>query len=78
MAIPAGQIMRHFGYKSGLVTGLILMGSGCWLFWPAAHADMYSFFVAAQFVIGCGLSFWRRARIPLLRSWGRPRPASAA
>jgi len=33
------------------------MGSGCWLFWPAAHADMYSFFVAAQFVIGCGLSF---------------------
>jgi FHS family L-fucose permease-like MFS transporter len=57
MAIPAGQIMRYFGYKAGLVTGLILMGSGCWLFWPAAHADMYPFFVAAQFVIGCGLSF---------------------
>ena len=57
MAIPAGQLMRYFGYKAGLVTGLILMGSGCWLFWPAAHADMYLFFVAAQFVIGCGLSF---------------------
>jgi MFS transporter, FHS family, L-fucose permease len=57
MAIPAGQLMRHFGYKAGLVTGLILMGSGCWLFWPAAYADMYLFFVAAQFVIGCGLSF---------------------
>lgn len=57
MAIPAGQIMRYFGYKSGLVTGLILMGSGCWLFWPAAHSDLYIFFVAAQFVIGCGLSF---------------------
>jgi FHS family L-fucose permease-like MFS transporter len=57
MAIPAGQIMRRFGYKAGLVTGLILMGSGCWLFWPAAHAEMYPFFVAAQFVIGCGLSF---------------------
>jgi MFS transporter, FHS family, L-fucose permease len=57
MAIPAGQIMRYFGYKAGLVTGLILMGSGCWLFWPAAHADAYPFFVAAQFVIGCGLSF---------------------
>jgi FHS family L-fucose permease-like MFS transporter len=57
MAIPAGQLMRYFGYKAGLVTGLILMGSGCWLFWPAAHSDMYSFFVAAQFVIGCGLSF---------------------
>jgi FHS family L-fucose permease-like MFS transporter len=57
MAIPAGQLMRHFGYKAGLVTGLILMGSGCWLFWPAAHAEVYPFFVAAQFVIGCGLSF---------------------
>jgi FHS family L-fucose permease-like MFS transporter len=57
MAIPAGQIMRYFGYKTGLVTGLLLMGSGCWLFWPAAHADLYFFFVAAQFVIGCGLSF---------------------
>ncbi len=57
MAIPAGQLMRYFGYKAGLVTGLILMGSGCWLFWPAAHLEMYSFFVAAQFVIGCGLSF---------------------
>jgi FHS family L-fucose permease-like MFS transporter len=57
MAIPAGQLMRYFGYKAGLVTGLILMGSGCWLFWPAAHADAYPFFVAAQFVIGCGLSF---------------------
>jgi MFS transporter, FHS family, L-fucose permease len=57
MAVPAGQLMRLFGYKAGLVTGLILMGSGCWLFWPAAHADTYPFFVAAQFVIGCGLSF---------------------
>jgi FHS family L-fucose permease-like MFS transporter len=57
MAIPAGQLMRYFGYKVGLVTGLILMGTGCWLFYPAAHLDVYSFFVAAQFVIGCGLSF---------------------
>jgi FHS family L-fucose permease-like MFS transporter len=57
MAIPAGQLMRRFGYKAGLLTGLILMGSGCWLFWPAAHAEVYLFFVVAQFVIGCGLSF---------------------
>jgi FHS family L-fucose permease-like MFS transporter len=57
MAIPAGQIMRWFGYKAGLLTGLVLMGSGCWLFWPAAHMENYAFFVFAQFVIGCGLSF---------------------
>jgi len=57
LAIPAGQIMRHFGYKVGVIAGLLLMGTGCWLFWPAAHFDRYSFFVAAQFVIGSGLSF---------------------
>jgi FHS family L-fucose permease-like MFS transporter len=57
MAIPAGQIMRWFGYKTGLITGLILMGSGCWMFYPAAHAGVYGFFLVAQFVIGCGLSF---------------------
>ncbi len=56
MAIPAGQLMRYFGYKAGLLTGLILMGTGCMLFWSAAHAESYQFFVAAQFVIGCGLS----------------------
>lgn len=57
LAIPAGQVMRHFGYKAGLVTGLVLLGSGCWLFWPAAAAGVYGFFVLAQFVIGSGLSF---------------------
>jgi FHS family L-fucose permease-like MFS transporter len=57
MAIPAGQIMRWLGYKAGLLTGLVLMGGGCWLFWPAARLDSYLFFVFAQFVIGCGLSF---------------------
>jgi FHS family L-fucose permease-like MFS transporter len=57
MAIPAGQIMRWFGYKVGLITGLGLMGSGCWMFYPAARAGVYGFFLVAQFVIGCGLSF---------------------
>ena len=56
-AIPAGQIMRRFGYKAGLMTGLILMGTGCWLFLPAAHAEVYRYFIVAQFVIGSGLSF---------------------
>jgi MFS transporter, FHS family, L-fucose permease len=57
LAIPAGQIMRRFGYKVGLMTGLLLMACGCWLFWPAAVFDSYAFFIAAQFVIGSGLSF---------------------
>ncbi len=57
LAIPAGQLMRRFGYKVGIVTGLCLLGSGCLLFYPAAQAGLYAFFLVAQFVIASGLSF---------------------
>jgi MFS transporter, FHS family, L-fucose permease len=57
LAIPAGQLMRRFGYKAGIVTGLCLLGSGCLLFYPAAQAGIYAFFLVAQFVIASGLSF---------------------
>ncbi len=57
LAIPAAQLMRRFGYKTGIVTGLVLLGSGCWMFYPAAQAGLYAFFLVAQFVIASGLSF---------------------
>jgi FHS family L-fucose permease-like MFS transporter len=57
LAIPAGQLMRRFGYKMGIVTGLCLLGSGCLLFYPAAQAGLYWFFLVAQFIIASGLSF---------------------
>jgi len=57
LAIPAGQLMRKFGYKAGIVTGLCLLGTGCLLFYPAAQAGIYTFFLVAQFVIASGLSF---------------------
>lgn len=57
LAIPAAQLMRRFGYKMGLITGLCLLGSGCWMFYPAAQAGLYTFFLVAQFVIASGLSF---------------------
>jgi len=28
-------MMRRFGYKSGMVAGLCLLGTGTFLFWPA-------------------------------------------
>ena len=57
LAIPAAQLMRRFGYKMGIVTGLCLLGAGCWMFYPAAQAGLYTFFLVAQFVIASGLSF---------------------
>jgi FHS family L-fucose permease-like MFS transporter len=57
LAWPAAQLMRRFGYKTGIVTGLCLLGTGCLMFYPAAQAGLYVFFLAAQFVIASGLSF---------------------
>jgi FHS family L-fucose permease-like MFS transporter len=57
LAIPAAQLMRRYGYKTGIVTGLCLLGAGCWMFYPAAQAGLYTFFLVAQFVIASGLSF---------------------
>ncbi|HUZ46348.1 MAG TPA: L-fucose:H+ symporter permease [Terriglobia bacterium] len=56
-AMPAAFLMRRFGYKAGLVTGLCLFGTGAILFWPAAIARSYAFFLLALYVIASGLSF---------------------
>ncbi len=70
LAIPAGQLMRRFGYKTGIVTGLVLLGTGCWMFYPAAQAGLYAFFLAAQFVIASGLSFLETASNPFIAQLG--------
>src|SRR6202012_991523 len=41
LALPAGLLMRRFGYKTGLMTGLLLFATGCFLFWPAALSQRY-------------------------------------
>ena len=62
--------MRRLGYKLGLVIGLLLLFAGCWLFWPAARAESYPFFIAAQGVIGCGLSFLETGANPFIAQLG--------
>jgi len=62
--------MRRFGYKAGIVTGLVLLGMGCLLFYPAAQAGIYVFFLAAQFVIASGLSFLETASNPFIAQLG--------
>ncbi|MDR2139224.1 MAG: L-fucose:H+ symporter permease [Tannerella sp.] len=57
LAIPAGLFMQRFGYKSGLVTGLLVFATGCFLFYPAASSGIYPVFLGGIFVIGSGLSF---------------------
>ena len=56
MAIPAGLIMKRFGYKFGIVLGLGLFALGSFLFYPAAAFRTFIPFLMALFVIACGLA----------------------
>lgn len=56
-ALPAALIMDKYNYKTGLIIGLLLFAAGCFLFWPAASAGRYGFFLFALFVIASGLAF---------------------
>ena len=76
VATPAALLMRKFGYKMGFITGLILFGTGAFLFWPAALVGRYSFFLASLFVIATGLSFLETASNPFAAQMGDPESAA--
>ena len=69
-SIPAAIVMRRFGYKTGLITGLLLYSSGTFLFLPAAHARSYTLFLLALFVIASGLGFLETGANPLIAQLG--------
>ncbi|WP_300978777.1 L-fucose:H+ symporter permease [Flavobacterium sp.] len=75
MALPAGYIMRKYGYKSGIMIGLVLFGIGSILFVPAANSLQYVYFLIALFVIACGLTFLETAANPYVTLLG---PAETA
>jgi FHS family L-fucose permease-like MFS transporter len=61
MALPAGYFMRRYGYKLGILSGLILYAVGAFLFYPAADFRVYGFFLFALFTIAAGLAFLETA-----------------
>ncbi|PVX44512.1 FHS family L-fucose permease-like MFS transporter [Flavobacterium sp. 103] len=75
MALPAGYIMRKYGYKSGIMIGLTLFGIGSILFVPAANSLQYIYFLGALFIIACGLTFLETAANPYVTILG---PAETA
>jgi FHS family L-fucose permease-like MFS transporter len=70
LAIPAALLMRRFGYKTGMLIGLTLFGSGTFLFLPAAIEGKYLYFLGALFVIASGLSFLETASNPFIAQLG--------
>jgi len=70
LAIPAGKFMKRFGYKGGIVLGLLLFATGAFLFYPAAQTRSYVFFLSALFIIASGLTFLETAANPYITVLG--------
>ncbi len=75
MALPAGAMMKRFGYRMGIVGGLLLFALGTFLFWPAATLRSYPFFLSALFIIASGLTFLETAANPYISILGDPATA---
>ena len=74
MAIPAGLFIRRYGYRHGVVFGLMLFGLGSLAFIPSTT---FWAFLAALFVIGCGLTFLETAANPYATELGPRETASS-
>ncbi|UYY59339.1 L-fucose:H+ symporter permease [Sphingomonas sp. S2-65] len=76
LAIPAALFMRAKGYRAAVLLGLCFYALGALLFWPAAGAQSYPFFLAALFVIASGLAFLETSANPLIARLGSADTAS--
>jgi MFS transporter, FHS family, L-fucose permease len=72
LSMPAALVMRRFGYKAGLVMGLLFYAWGTLLFWPAAIIGQYGLFLLALFVIASGLAFLETGANPFIAQLGDP------
>lgn len=70
IALPAGYLMKQFGYKIGIIVGLLFFAMGCFLFIPAADMQSYYFFLFALFIIACGLTILETAANPYASALG--------
>jgi FHS family L-fucose permease-like MFS transporter len=76
MAIPAGVVMKKYGYKAGIIGGLLLFALGAFLFIPAANLRIYGLFLGALFIIASGLTFLETAANPYITVLGPPETAA--
>jgi FHS family L-fucose permease-like MFS transporter len=77
LALPVGQFISKYGYKAGMVTGLLTAALGAFLFFPAANTRYYPLFLAALFIMAAGFTFLEVTATPYISVLGNPDRASS-
>ncbi len=70
LALPAAFLNERFGYKVGLLSGLLLAAVGAFAFYPAAHIMTFAAFLVALFLIAAGCSILETSANPYVLSLG--------
>ena len=76
MAFPAAMFIRRYSDKAGVLVGLGLYALGAFLFYPAKAMGEYYPFLAAYFILTCGLSFLETSSNPYILSMGTEETAT--
>jgi FHS family L-fucose permease-like MFS transporter len=77
ISVVSGDPINRIGYKNGVVIGLCISVVGSALFYPAAAAVSYSFFLCALFILGLGFAMLQIAANPYVTILGPEQTASS-
>jgi FHS family L-fucose permease-like MFS transporter len=75
MAIPAGLFMKKYGYKKGVIFGLLLFACGALIAAATTPAQSFVLFLLCLLIIGCGLATLETAANPYTTKLGPPETA---
>jgi FHS family L-fucose permease-like MFS transporter len=76
IALPAGLFMNRYGYKRGIILGLLLYAAGAFVFYPASEASSFNLFLLALFILASGLACLETAANPYVTVLGDPSTAT--
>lgn len=76
VALPAGLFMNKYGYKKGIILGLLLYAAGALLFYPSAQQLNFNFFLISLFILASGLACLETAANPYVTVLGSPQTAA--
>jgi len=76
-SFACGKVIKAVGYKMGVVLGLLAIGIGSFLFFPAVAIPSYGFFLVAVFVMATGVVFLQTAANPYVAALGKEETASS-
>lgn len=70
MSVPASYLLKHAGFKKGMMYGFWAMAIGAFIFVPAALTRTYEIFLLGLFALGIGLAILQTAANPYITILG--------